>query len=115
MVMKRAKKRKLKLGFKLLFIILIIIVILFLFKYNKNNNILNNLKVAYTSSESSYVSLYDLEYNEVDKIYRGIKVDYYPSYKDKDNKYTKIKYNNKDYLSGTDQVIANLSGRLFYK
>ena len=24
-------------------------------------------------------------------------------------------YNNKDYLSGTDQVIANLSGRLFYK
>ena len=106
MVMKRAKKRKLKLGFKLLFIILIIIVILFLFKYNKNNNILNNLKVAYTSSESSYVSLYDLEYNEVDKIYRGIKVDYYPSYKDKDNKYTKIKYNNKDYLILNENITS---------
>ena len=100
------KKRRVKKG---IFILLIIIVLTLAFVFitkgidNKKENE-KSIK-SYISSLDVEVPIYDLEYNEVGKIYRGETVSKY-KYKEQtsDVIYTKIKYNDKYYLINNDYI-----------
>ena len=103
----RVKKIKLKNFFKFLVIILlvlIIIAIIVLLPKNKKEEV----NTLYISSNINIVKLYDLEYNEVDSISRGSKVEAYKFKEKKDDSiYIKIKYKDKFYLVNEEYLTSN--------
>lgn len=86
-----------KIKYLIFIILLLILLLIYIFKHKKvEQEIINN---NYISSNSSFVTLYDLEYNESIKIYRGEEVNVYNFKEKKDNNtYIKIKYEDKFYL-----------------
>ena len=99
------KKRKVKTSAKLLLLIIILIIILIIFF--PRSELSNDTDTNYISSEINTVTLYDLEYNEVDTIYRGTKVIVYKFKEKKDDTiYIKIKYNDKFYLINENNLVS---------
>ena len=96
------KKRKRKLKIKGLLILLpfvFLIVFLTIF-FTRGHNPIIKIKTskAFISSDSTTVLLYDEEYKEIDKIYRGEEIlKYDKDIEYEENTYNKIKYNNKIY------------------
>lgn len=90
----------------IIFIILIFIVFICVFGIKLlNKSKIEEITINYISSNTNSAPLYDLEYNNIDNIVRGIKVDAY-DFKEKkgDIIYIKIKYNNKFYMIKEDNL-----------
>lgn len=90
-------------------LILSLLTILIVFKKDNNKN--GKTIYEFVASNQNIVSLYDLNYKNSLNIYRGTKVQVLSKkIKDGDKIYSKIKYNNKEYLIEDDNlspVLAN--------
>ena len=100
-------KRRIKKGLIALVIFLLIISIMILVIMNLmgSKKLVEKSVKSYVTSLTISVPLYDLEHNEVDKIYRGEEI-YNYKYKEKVDEtiYTKIKYKDKFYLIDSKYV-----------
>ena len=102
------KKRKVKKSaLKILTFLSLIVIIVLVINFMPKNKI-DNTEIKYVSSDKTTAILYDLEYNEVDNIYRGSEVTTY-KFKEKkdDNIYIKIEYNDNIYLINQDNLASN--------
>lgn len=93
---------------KVILIIIILLFIVFICVFGiklLNKSKIEEITINYISSNTNSAPLYDLEYNNIDNIVRGIKVDAY-DFKEKkgDIIYIKIKYNNKFYMIKEDNL-----------
>ena len=62
----------------------------------------------YTAGSSPIITLYDMEYNDVDILYRGVKVLVYNNtFINEDTKYKKISYNEKEYYVLPENLVDN--------
>lgn len=84
----------------LLFLCIIII-------FNKPSKIKQTTITNYIASENNLVSIYDEEFKEVEKIIRGSKVKTYnEEHKNEEIVYKRIKYNNKEYLVNSSNLVV---------
>ena len=93
----KKKKRKVKKIFKLLFVLIILLGLGVgaYFLFGSKNSIINKINSynAYVSSADISVPIYDLEYNEVDKLFRGTSIKVYEKeYINEEVTYIEIKY-----------------------
>ncbi|MBQ7141439.1 MAG: hypothetical protein IJO32_08070 [Bacilli bacterium] len=108
--MSKGEKKKKKFKFFNIFIFLIVILggfYLIYFGINKGVKVSNKVKTYYLSSNIKTVNVYDENFNIVDSLTRGEKVELNDSEEIKDtngNIYKKIKYNDKVYIVSKDSL-----------
>ena len=87
-------------------LLLILLILCFAFIFNKPGKVKQITMTNYIASENNLISIYDEEFNEVEKIVRGSKVKTYnEEYKNEEVVYKKIKYNKKEYLIESSNLV----------
>ena len=101
------KKSKLKIKPILMLILLIVLVIGVLFFFNKDAVIIKKKenKIMYISSAINNVITYDLEYNEKDKLTRGLEVEKIEKLVKDEKNYYKVNYKDKFYVVSEDNLV----------
>ena len=110
--MVKRKKGKLKIGNIIIFSLIIILVFYVLIHFIKflGSKIIDRTSQGYISSTSEKVKLYNLEFKETTDIARGTKVLIHDKeIKNDDSKtYKKIKYDKKEYLINTNNIVLKI-------
>ena len=116
------KNKKRRLNYKRIFIFIVILVLLIfgvILGINYLKEQLRNPKVEkYIASINTTVDLYNTEFQIVDKIVRGTKVNEYEKKvvnKETEEIYTKIEYNEVDYLIKENQTVLTLEESVLEK
>lgn len=116
-------KKKVKGIYKIIIILLVLGIIgclgyYFYGEHLKELERFFNMKESfYVGSDNTSAILYDFEYNETSSVIRGNKIDKYINYeKDPNNmEYSKVKYNNVDYLIKDNNLVKDYDSVVFEK
>jgi hypothetical protein len=108
---KIAKRKRVILLLILLIFISLMIFGIYLLQKNKSPNVFESM---YTASDNELISLYDEEFKEVNKIYRGSKVDVYNTVltDNKNNPYIKITHDGKQLYIKKDNLVNNIKNAI---
>lgn len=110
--MKKVKRRFKSKNF--IIIISIIMLLVFSFSFYQLYKHKKTKEKAYLGSETLVVTLYNDELKGVEEVIRGSEVVVFAN-QIKDEKYIKVKYQNKDYYVLKDNIVANLEEVVFEK
>ena len=87
-------------------LLLALLLLCFVIIFNKPSKINQSTITNYIASENNLVSIYDEEFKEIEKVVRGSKVETYNGeYNNEEVVYKKIKYNKKEYLINSSNLV----------
>jgi len=110
--MAKIKKKRLKIGNLIIFLVVVFLIIYLIFSFIKfiGQKFFYKKVDGYLAATSLQVNLYDTEFNDSIKLSRGTKIVIYDkeiTKEDDENIYKKIKYEKKEYLVDTDNLVLD--------